>query len=69
MALDPVTLSVMYFAILLGSGVFLANILKKRNIPDTFFLLMLGLLLGPTVFANPMVTQHFNFQLINVSDM
>ncbi len=69
MALDAVSLSVMYFAILLGFGVLVANILKKRNIPDTFFLLLLGLLFGPTVFANPAITQYVSIELVDVESM
>ncbi len=69
MALDAVSLSVMYFSILLGFGVLVANVLRKRNIPDTFFLLLLGLLFGPTVFSNPAVTQYINISLVNVEHM
>jgi cell volume regulation protein A len=69
MALDPVTLSVMYFAILLGFGVLVANLLKKRNIPDTFFLLLLGLLFSPTITTNPMITQYITIELVDVAAM
>ncbi|MCD6496327.1 MAG: cation:proton antiporter [Candidatus Aenigmarchaeota archaeon] len=69
MALDAVTLSVMYFAILLGFGVLVANILRKRNIPDTFFLLLLGLLFSPTITANPMVTKYITIHLVDVAAM
>ncbi len=69
MALDPVTLSVMYFAILLGFGVLVANLLKKRNIPDTFFLLLIGLLFSPTITANPMITQYITIELVDVAAM
>ena len=64
-----ITIAVTYFAFLLGLGVLVANVLKKYNIPDTFFLLMLGLLLGPTVFSNPAVTQYINITLVDVNQM
>jgi len=67
--MDPISLSVTYFAILLGFGVIIANILKKRNIPDTFFLLMLGLLFSPTFFSNPAVTQFISIKLVDVEAM
>lgn len=69
MALDAVSLSVMYFAILLGFGVLIANLLKKRGIPDTFFLLLLGLLFSPTIFSNPLVTQYISIELVDVAAM
>ncbi len=69
MALDAVSLSVMYFAILLGFGVLVANLLKKRNIPDTFFLLLLGLLFSPTIAANPAVAQYISIDLVDVDAM
>jgi cell volume regulation protein A len=68
MAFD-ITLTVTYFAILLGFGVLIANVLKKYNIPDTFFLLLLGLVMGPTVFMNPAVTSFFKITLVDVSAM
>ncbi|RLJ08897.1 MAG: hypothetical protein DRP15_04430, partial [Candidatus Aenigmatarchaeota archaeon] len=64
-----VTLSITYFAFLLGFGVIVANLLKKIKIPDTFFLLLLGLLLGPTVFANPWVQQYMNITLVDINAM
>jgi cell volume regulation protein A len=64
-----IAITVTYFAILLGFGVLIANVLKKRKVPDTFFLLMLGLLLGPTVFMNPAVTSHFSIKLVDVGLM
>ncbi|MBN1896749.1 MAG: cation:proton antiporter [Candidatus Aenigmarchaeota archaeon] len=69
MALDAVTLSVMYFAILLGFGVLVANLLRKRSIPDTFFLLLLGLLFSPTITTNPMITQYISIELVDVVAM
>ncbi len=64
-----ITLTMTYFAFLLGFGVIVANILKKRKIPDTFFLLILGLLLGPTVFMNPALTKYVSITLVDVSAM
>jgi cell volume regulation protein A len=49
--------------------VLIANVLKKRKVPDTFFLLILGLLLGPTVFMNPAVTSQFSIKLVDVNLM
>lgn len=68
MAFD-ITLTVTYFAFLLGFGVVVANILKKYRIPDTFFLLLLGLALGPTVFMNPLVTKYISITLVDVNAM
>ena len=68
MAFD-ITITVTYFAFLLGFGVLIANLLKKRKIPDSFFLLLLGLVLGPTVFMNPVVTQYVHLTLVDVSAM
>jgi cell volume regulation protein A len=68
MAFD-IMLTMTYFAFLLGFGVLIANVLKKYNIPDTFFLMMLGLVLGPTVFMNPLVMQYFKITLVDVSAM
>lgn len=63
------TLTVAYFAFLLGLGILLANLLKKRKIPDTFFLLLLGLVLGPTLYLNPYVMYYVNVVLVDVSQM
>ncbi len=63
------TLSVAYFGILLGLGVLLAGVLKKRKVPDTFFLLILGLVLGPTLYMNPYVMYYMNVVLVDVSKM
>ena len=68
MAFD-LTLTVTYFAFLLGFGVIIANLMKKRKIPDAFFLLLLGLVLGPTIFMNPLVQQYVNLTLVDVSAM
>jgi len=67
--MDSTSLTVMYFAILLGFGVIIANVLRKKNIPDTFFLLLLGLLFSPTVFMNPVVTQYVSIKLVDVQAM
>jgi cell volume regulation protein A len=67
--MDAISLSVTYFAILLGVGVLIASALRKRNIPDTVFLMLLGLLLGPTVFSNPIVTQYIHLEMVDVSQM
>ncbi len=67
--MDAISLAVTYFAILLGFGVLIANLLKKRNIPDTFFLLLLGLLFSPTFFTHPVVMQYISIELIDVSSM
>ncbi|MBN2042876.1 MAG: cation:proton antiporter [Candidatus Aenigmarchaeota archaeon] len=64
-----IALTVTYFAFLLGFGVLIANVLKKAKIPDTFFLLLLGLVMGPTVFLSPMITQYMSITLVDVSVM
>ncbi|NIO22843.1 MAG: hypothetical protein GTN38_02335 [Candidatus Aenigmarchaeota archaeon] len=68
MAFD-ITLTMTYFAFLLGFGVVIANLLKKARVPDTFFLLLLGLVLGPTVFMNPVVMQYVDVVLVDVTAM
>ncbi len=68
MAFD-ITLTMTYFAFLLGFGVIVANLLKKAKIPDTFFLLLLGLVLGPTIFMNPFVMKFVNITLVDVTAM
>jgi cell volume regulation protein A len=67
--MDGVGLSVAYFAIVLGLGVLVANLLKKRNLPDVFFLLILGLLLGPTVAMHPAVAQYISISMVDVPAM
>jgi cell volume regulation protein A len=62
-------LSVTYFGMLLGLGIIIANLLKKAKVPDTFFLLLLGLLLGPTIYLNPAVTPYISTVLVDVSRM
>jgi cell volume regulation protein A len=63
------TLIITYFAFLLGLGVLLANLMKKVHIPDTFFLLLLGLVLGPTLYMNPWIMQYIQMELVDVSLM
>ncbi len=63
------TLTVAYFGILLGLGVLLAGLLKKRRIPDTFFLLILGLVLGPTLYMNPYIMYYVNVVFVDVTKM
>ena len=67
--MDAISLTVTYFAILLGFGVLVANLLKKWNIPDTFFLLLLGLLFSPTFISHPFVTQYISIKLVDVQAM
>jgi cell volume regulation protein A len=67
--MDGVGLSVAYFAIVLGLGVLLANLLKKKSVPDVFFLLLLGLFLGPTIFSHPAVAQYIHLILVDVAAM
>lgn len=63
------TMSVAYFGLLLGIGVILASVLKKRRIPDAFFLLILGLILGPTLYNNPYVMDYITMTLVQVDVM
>ncbi len=67
--MDEIVLIITYFGFLLGIGVIIANALKKARIPDSFFLLVLGMLLGPTIYANPAITQHISMRLVDVSVM
>jgi cell volume regulation protein A len=55
--MSSVTIVVTYFAFLLGFGVIIASILKKRGVPDTLFLIIFGLLVGPTLFSIPAVSE------------
>jgi len=68
MATD-ITLAVTYFGILLGFGILIANLLRKKNIPDSFFLIILGIVLGPTVFNNPVVRDYVSVVLVDVGAM
>jgi len=67
--MDGIGVSVAYFAIVLGLGVLVANLLKKKGIPDVFFLLLLGLVLGPSIVMNPAVSQYVNIKLVDVGAM
>ena len=60
---------VTYFGVLLGIGVFIENLVKKHKFPDTLFLLALGIILGPTIFLNPMITGSVSATLIDVNAM
>ncbi|MCX6815017.1 MAG: cation:proton antiporter [Candidatus Aenigmarchaeota archaeon] len=62
-------IAITYFAILLGLGVLLANFFKKRNIPDSIFLILLGLLLGPTILGNPFIAQYMKIEPVSISAM
>ncbi|MCJ7817178.1 MAG: cation:proton antiporter [Candidatus Aenigmarchaeota archaeon] len=62
-------IAITYFAILLGLGVLIANFFKKRKVPDSIFLIFLGLLLGPTVLGNPVVSQYIKISPIDISAM
>jgi len=64
-----ITLTVTYFAVLLGFGVLIANALKKAKIPDTFFLLIFGLIMGPTIFGSAWMLQYMSINLVDVSAM
>lgn len=67
--MDGVGLSVAYFAIVLGLGVLIASVLKKKKIPDVFFLLLLGLVLGPTIFLHSAIIQYVKITLVDVGAM
>ncbi len=62
-------LIVSYFSFLLGFGVIVANLMKKIRIPDTFVLLLVGLVCGPTIWRNPAVTRYVNFIIVDVDAM
>lgn len=47
----------------------MANFFKKRHIPDSIFLILLGLLLGPTILGNPALTQYMKIEPINMAAM
>ena len=61
--------AITYFAILLGLGVLVANFFKKKHIPDSIFLILLGLVLGPTVLGNPAVAQYMKIEPISITAM
>ncbi len=58
--------AITYFAILFGLGVLVANFFKKKHIPDSIFIIALGLLLGPTVLGNPAIAQYVKIYPINM---
>ncbi|MBN1763275.1 MAG: cation:proton antiporter [Methanomicrobia archaeon] len=58
-----------HFAFLLGLGVLVANLFKKLRVPDTFFLLLVGLLLGPTIWTNPKVLEYVSITPVDVASM
>ncbi|MBW1839798.1 MAG: cation:proton antiporter, partial [Deltaproteobacteria bacterium] len=43
--------------------------MKRYNMPDTFFLLLIGLMMGPTLYLSPMITQYIDISLVDVSVM
>jgi len=49
-----IALVVTYFAFLLGFGVLVANVCKRFKVPDTFFLIILGLILSPLIMVGEM---------------
>jgi cell volume regulation protein A len=61
--------AITYFAILLGLGVLVANFFKKRHIPDSIFLILLGLILGPTVLGNPAIAQYMKIEPVSITAM
>ncbi len=63
------TLTVTYFAILLGFGIIVASIMKRYSMPDTFFLLLVGVVMGPTLYLNPVIAQYVSINLVDVSVM
>jgi|GEM_PF-772616 len=62
-------IAITYFAILLGLGVLVANFFKKKHIPDSIFLILLGLVLGPTILGNPAIAQYVKMQPIDIGAM
>jgi cell volume regulation protein A len=62
-------LIVSYFALLLGFGVIVANLMKKIRIPDAFLLLLVGLICGPTIWKHPTVVKYVNFTIVDVEAM
>jgi cell volume regulation protein A len=62
-------LIVTYFSFLLGFGVLVANVMKKVQIPDTFLLLLVGLMCGPTIWRNPAVLEYIDFIIVDVDAM
>ncbi|MFQ6136626.1 MAG: cation:proton antiporter [Candidatus Hydrothermarchaeales archaeon] len=62
-------LIVSYFSFLLGLGVIVANLLKKVKIPDAFFLLLVGLICGPTIWKHPSVASYVQLIIVDVEAM
>jgi cell volume regulation protein A len=60
---------VTYFSFLLGFGVLVANIMKKVSVPDTFLLLLVGLVTGPTIWRHPAVARFIDFIIVDVNAM
>ncbi len=60
---------VSYFSFLLGFGVIVANLMKKVRIPDTFLLLLVGLVCGPTIWQNPAVANYIDLVIVDVGAM
>ncbi len=67
--MPDMVLIVSYFSFLLGFGVLVANLMKKVKIPDTVFLLLIGLICGPTIWKNPAVAQYLQFTIVDVDAM
>ena len=67
--MPDMVLIVSYFSFLLGFGVLVANLMKKVKIPDTVFLLLVGLICGPTIWKNPAITQYLQFTIVDVDAM
>ncbi|NYT00689.1 MAG: hypothetical protein GKB99_03065 [Methanocellales archaeon] len=67
--MQDMVLIVSYFSFLLGFGVLVANLMKKVKIPDTVFLLLVGLICGPTIWKNPAVAQYLQFTIVDVDAM
>ncbi len=62
-------LIVSYFSFLLGFGVLVANLMKKVKVPDTFLLLLIGLLAGPTIWRSDIVSSYIDFIIVDVAAM
>jgi cell volume regulation protein A len=67
--MSDILIAITYFAILFGLGVLIANFFKKRHIPDSIFLILLGLLLGPTILGNQIVSQYIKITPVDISAM
>lgn len=62
-------LIVSYFSFLLGFGVLVANLMKKVKVPDTFLLLLVGLITGPTIWRSEIVSRYIDFIIVDVAAM